>query len=75
MFQATAKSQWKQGQKVVGVYHGQQFAGAIGPETRPTIDGRNVQFQIILNVPITVYGTPRERVMIETNSSDVLYLA
>lgn len=75
MQQATAKSQWKQGQNVVGVYHGKHFSGVIGSETRPTVDGRNVQFQIILDAPISVYGTVRERLMIETNSSDVLYLA
>ena len=74
MQQATANSEWKQGQDVIGVYHGKHFTGKIGSETRPTVDGRNVQFQILLDSPISVYGTLRERIMIETNSSDVLYL-
>jgi len=74
MKQANANSQWKQGQACVGVYHGKHFTGQIGPETRPTVDARNVQFQIILDAPISVYGSLRERVMIETNSSDILYL-
>ena len=74
MRQATAKSEFKTGQDVIGVYCGKHFTGNLGPETRPTVDGRNISFQVILDYPITVYGTLRDRLFIETNSSDVLYL-
>jgi len=72
--QATAKSTFNQNQEVIGVYCGKHFTGRIGNETRPTVDGRHLMFQIILDFPIEVYGQERSKVFIETNSTNTLFL-
>ena len=74
MEQATAKSQFQQGQTVTGVYCGKNFAGVLNDNCRPTPDGRNMIFGVTLAAPIEVYGQSRERVEIWTNGSDTLYL-
>jgi hypothetical protein len=74
MHQATERSEYRTGQWVVGVYFGKPFSGRISPETRPTPDYYNIQFHIVLDAPIEVFGQVREQIYVETNSSNTLYL-
>ena len=74
MNQATAKSEWKQGQQVIGVYCGKHFDGTLNDNCRATPDGRNVIFGITLGAQIEVYGQPRERIEIQSGDFNTLYL-
>ena len=65
----TAKSTWKQGQEVQGIYCSVPFTGKIGPNTRPTPDGKNVIFDVIINGTIVVYGEIRDSVEVWTNGN------
>lgn len=74
MRQATAKSEWKAGQDVVGVYCGKHFDGKLNEFCRATPDGRNVIFGITLGAAIEVFGKSRERIEIQSGDSNTLYL-
>lgn len=74
MERVNPQSTWTVGRRVSGVYFGQSFTGTIGDDTRPTPDYKNIQFVIILDRPMVVYGTVRDRITLLTNSDDVLYI-
>ena len=74
MHQATAKSTWKSGQKVSGVYMGKSFSGVLSDSTRPTPDYKNVQFVVTLDNPVIVFGTKRDSVTCITGTNDVVFL-
>lgn len=61
-------SHWIPGEKVSGVYCGQEFTGKLNAYTRPTYDYRNTIFSIALDNEITVYGMKRTSIEIESNS-------
>ncbi len=62
-------NEWKTGQAVRGIYHGQPYEGVLTSDTRPTPDCRNMIFTVSLSKPITVYGQPRKRLEVWTNAS------
>lgn len=73
--QATKNSIFQQGQRVIGVYCGKNFSGAIGDQTRPMPDYKNISFEVLLDFPIVVYDREEnQHIFIETNSSNILYL-
>lgn len=67
-----ANSTWKTGQRVSGVYFGQEFTGSLTDDTRPTPDYRNVIFCVELDSAITVFGCVRTRIEIHTNDDNSL---
>lgn len=72
--QATAKTEFTQGQNVIGVYCGKHFTGKINENSRPTPDYKNMIFCITLDFPITVYGQERTKIEVWTNDSNTLYI-
>lgn len=51
------------GDRVKGVYHGQQYTGTV-EYARPHTMNQSYKHHIVLDTPITVYGDTRERIIV-----------
>ena len=60
---ATTEKCYEVGERVRGVYHGQPYVGKVD-HARPHTMNQSYMHHIVLDEPITVFGTSRDRIIV-----------